>query len=184
MIRRLRARARDLLRAAREPDFWFDLGDRVLERAGRAWAAFAPWAAGWGGRMVRQWLRSCLLLAALALPALALVRALPVAYGSLELRHQAGQAARQIRLKGEAQVLLELRRKAFAFGLSEAALDERVFHLEMVSVEGVELCSVSFDFIHQVPVLGDWRIPLRIRGTVVERPVDPMPSAEASDWGN
>lgn len=181
-LQALRTRARAFLRTAREPEFWLELGDRVVDRALRAWAAFAPWAAGWGNRVVRHGLRTGLLLAALVLPALALVRAVPVAYGRLELLHQAGQAARQIRLKGEPEVRLELRRKALAFGLSEAALDEGVFHLEMVSVEGIDLCSVSFDFIHQVPVLGEWRIPVRIRGTAVEQPVDPRPSTLDSEW--
>ena len=180
----LRAWARDLLGAARERDFWIDLGLRALGRLGRAWAACAPWAAGLGYRLVRHWLRSLVLLAFLAAAILALARSVPVAYGRLELIHQAGNAARQIRLKGEPEVLLELRRKAFAFGLSEAALDEQVFHVEMVSVEGVELCSVSFDFIHQVPVLGEWSLPVRIRGGAVELPVEQRTVSEDSDWGN
>jgi len=180
----LRARGRALLCTVREREFWIDLGLRTLHLLVRAWAGFAPWAAGLGYRLVRHGLRTAFLLAFLAAAVLALVRAVPVAYGRLELIHQAGEAARQIHLKGEPEVRLELRRKAFAFGLDEAAFDEQVFHVEMVGVEGVEMCSVSFDFIHQVPVLGAWRVPVRIRGGAVELPVEPRKVSEESDWGN
>ena len=183
-MEQLRARARDLLRAAREKDFWIGLGLRALRRLLCAWHAFAPWAAGLGYRLVRHWLRSAALLAFLAAAVLALVRGVPVAYARLELIHQAGDAARQIRLKGEPEVVLELRRRAFAFGLTEAAQDGQVFQVEMVSVEGVELCAVSFDFIHQVPVLGSWLVPVRIRGRAVELPVEPRTVPDDSNWGN
>jgi len=108
--------------------------------------------------------------------ALAGIRTVPPIYGRYALAHAAGIAARQSRLKGEAQVVLELRHRAFELGLTEAAMEPEVFHLEAVLNDEGPCCRVTYDFVHVVHVLGRFRWPMRIQGDVTRLQVDPMPS--------
>ncbi|WP_306599554.1 hypothetical protein [Geothrix sp. 21YS21S-2] len=125
--------------------------------------------------------RSTVALLILATALLAGARALPVVYGHYALRHAAGIAARQSRIKGEEGARASLRRRAFDLGLTEAALDADSFKLETGLTEEGPVCTVSYDFTHQVDVYGVFTLPVRFRGKVTGIQVDPLPNPLAVD---
>jgi hypothetical protein len=120
--------------------------------------------------------RSTVALLLLAAALLAGARALPVVYGHYALRHAAGIAARQSRIKGEEGARSTLRRRAFDLGLTEAALGEDVFKLEAGLTDEGPVCTVSYDFMHQVNVYGVFTLPVRFRGEVTGVQLDPLPN--------
>lgn len=121
--------------------------------------------------------RNLLVLALLAAAALGAARLVPVVYGRAALAHAAGDAARQSRIKGEDRVVWELRHRAFELGLTEGALEPDVFRLETGWNDDGPTCTVSYDFVHTVPVYGAWRVPVRVRGKVTRIQVEPTPNA-------
>lgn len=125
--------------------------------------------------------RSTVALLVLAAALLAGARTLPVVYGHYALRHAAGIAARQSRIKGEEGARGTLRRRAFDLGLTEAALGEDVFKLETGLTDEGPVCTVSYDFTHQVNVYGVFTLPVRFRGEVTGVQVDPLPNPLAVD---
>ena len=121
-------------------------------------------------------LRTFLTTLGLALAVLVLVRLVPAVYGRFALAHDAANAARQVNLKGEDQVLWELRRHAFKLGLTEAALDPEVFSLETSQGEFGTSCTIAYDFIHVVPLAGTYRLRLRYQARITRLAVDPQPT--------
>jgi hypothetical protein len=93
-------------------------------------------------------------------------RLLPAVYGRYALAQAALTAAQQVNLKGEDQVLLDLRRQAFKLGLTEAALDTDLFTLERQDTDHGQTCTVSYDFSHPVRIIGRYRVKMRIRNRV------------------
>lgn len=111
-----------------------------------------------------------LTLAVLAALLLTAGRVLPLVYGRFALAQEAATAAQQVTVLGEATVLARLQRKAFALGFTEAASAD-CFRLEYRREDGVELCAVSYDFIHSVDCYGVAKVPLRVQGQVVRAPM-------------
>jgi hypothetical protein len=127
--------------------------------------------------LVCRWLRRAFgMLLLLAMGWIAFM-GIQVTYGRFALVHQAGIAARQYRLKGEDRVILDLRRRAFALGFPEAALEEGAFRTEETEREGLELRVVSFDFIHRVRFPFGMACRIRIHGKAESVPMDPPASA-------
>jgi hypothetical protein len=130
----------------------------------------------WNHRWTRRTIGTGLFLAV----GLTAFRALPVIYARQALAHAAGDAARQLHLKGEARVLADLRRTAAGLGLLEAA-GEGVFRLQTVVEDGGTWCTISFDFNHEVDCYGFGKWPVPIRGKVLRLVREPVPGAPPPD---
>jgi hypothetical protein len=139
----------------------------------RLLCSFLAWA--WGFLAASR-TRRLLSLAALTLALLAGVRLLPVLYGHYALAHEARTASEQSVAMGTERVVRNLQRAAFNLGFHEAALQPGVFTLEFAYEDGLQRCTVSYDFTHMVDFYGFKRVPLRIRHRVVRRTLDRLPS--------
>ncbi len=166
-----------LLRAGRQKE----VADWLL-----AWAQFLlgrVWGSFWGlrettGRRIYRFLCWGVTLA-LSLAVLhALVQSGSMVYGRYALISQARIAAKQYRLKGEERVFLDLHSRAFDLGFAEAAMGPEAFEVVSIQRDGLSYCSVSFDFIHVVEFLGEFPVSVRIRGSAVDLPMEPL-SGEA-----
>jgi len=93
-------------------------------------------------------------------------RLLPAVYSRYALAQAALTAAQQVNLKGEEQVLLDLRRQAFKLGLTEAALASDLFRLDCQETDHGQTCTVSYDFIHSVRIIGRFQLKMRIQNRV------------------
>ena len=133
------------------------------------------WLAELGQALTAHRVRSALAALLLAGAGLVALRILPAVYGRYALAHAAGNAARQIRLKGEDRVLWELRGQAFDLGLVEVAMDPDGFLIETGYQEDLPVCTVSYAFTHVVPILGALRLPMRIQAKVTRAVVEPAP---------
>ena len=154
------------------------LAARVLAWAAASWRyTLLPWCRTFPVELAQAiWsrrVRSCLATLPLAACVLAALRLLPAVYGRYALAHAAGNAARQVQLKGEERVLRELRRQAFELGLTEAALDPGTFHLDQEAAEQGSLCTVSYAFTHVVRFYGLATLPMRIEAKVTRQVVPP-----------
>ncbi len=164
---------------------WEALGARLRGLAARAGLRLWRGARGFLGEVLQRFSAHRLLGAAVLLVLgaglLAGARALPVVYGHYALRHAAGIAARQSRIKGEEAALHALRRRAFDLGFTEAALGEDAFRLTPGLTEEGPVCTVSYDFTHLVSVYGLFAVPVRVRAEVTGVQLDPLPNPLAGD---
>ncbi len=166
-----------LLRAGRwkEVAGWLSAWTRFL--LGRAWDSFWGATETTGKRICRVLSRGVALALVLAFLS-ALVQAGSVTYGRYALISQARIAARQSRLKGEDRILRDLHARAFRLGFPEAALGPEAFEVADLQRGEFTFCSVSFDFIHVVRLLGAFPVSVRIRGSASALPVESLPVGE------
>jgi hypothetical protein len=137
---------------------------------------------GWFSRFLRhRWIKRAIGISLVLAVGLTAFRAVPVIYARFALAHAAGDAARQLHLKGEARVLADLRRAAAGLGLLEAAADGGVFRLQTADADGGTWCTISFDFTHEVDCYGFGRWPVAIRGKVLRLVQEPVPGAPPPD---
>lgn len=108
--------------------------------------------------------------------ALAGVQAIPLVYGHFALAHEARNGAQQCLLKGEDQVLRNLRRAAFKLGFPEAALEPGAFTFTYPHEDGLATCAITYDFVHVVNCYGLAKLPIRFHHEVT-RPMAEPPAA-------
>lgn len=143
-----------------------------LIRSVLAWLRRALW-----NRSLKRLLGLALLLASFLVAG----KAVPVVYGRFALAHAAGDAARQLRMKGEDRILRDLRRAAAELGLTEGATQPDAFQVA-VAYEGTGVwCTVSFDFVHEVDCYGFAKLPVTIRGKALRAVLEPQPGPDAME---
>ena len=117
-----------------------------------------------------------LTLAGLAALVLAAVQIVPPVYGRFALAQEATTAARRASALGEEVVLRKLTSAAFKLGYTEVALAPDTFKLEYSQEDGVNLATVSYDFVHEIDLYGVARLPLRVENRVVAPTMAKLPS--------
>lgn len=147
----------------------------------RLWSRIRGFLGEVAQRFTAHRFRSTVALLVLMAALLAGARALPVVYGHYALRHAAGIAARQSRIKGEEAARETLRHRAFDLGLTEAALNDEIFKLETGLTDDGPVCTVSYDFTHKVHFYGVFTLPVRFRGEVTGVQLDPLPNPLAAE---
>lgn len=133
-----------------------------------AWLrAFATSRRPWSflGRLLAAAAGACAVLAG--------VQVILLVYGHFALAHEARNGAQQCLLKGEDQVLRNLRRTAFKLGFPEAALEPGVFTFTYPHEDGLPTCGITYDFVHVVNCYGLAKLPIRFHHEVIRPMAEP-----------
>ena len=166
-----------------------------MRPAGNAFLGFIVQAPDWlFGRLLRclhglwailQWIMEAfrhfrvgrlLALGVCAGLALAAFQIVPPVYGRFALAQEAATAARRSTILGQEKALRKLTGAAFKLGFTEVALAPDTFKLEFSHEDGVDLATVSYDFVHEIDLCGVAKLPLRVQDQVV-KPTMPVPKA-------
>ncbi len=96
----------------------------------------------------------------------------PLVTGRLALQSAAETLARGSEGRSTVEVEHALRRKAFRMGFRSAITEASAVSVERTSVNGITLCTITFEFHQEVDLLGLWRRQMAVSGRA-EEPVEP-----------
>lgn|GEM_PF-4464685 len=96
----------------------------------------------------------------------------PLVTGRLALMSAAERLAQDSEGRNTQEMENELRRRAFRLGFRGAVIEPSAVSIERTYANGIELCTITFEFHREVDLLGLWRMSVPVSGRV-EEPVEP-----------